>query len=69
MLCLKMAGWVANSVDPDEMPLFHLGHAVCSGLSVWIHKVNIVPYCAFGITWKDIFLHVLADLGFSVHLS
>ena len=28
MLCLKIAGGVANSVDPDEMPhvvAFHLG--------------------------------------------
>ena len=28
MLCLKIAGWVANSVDPDEMPhsaVSHLG--------------------------------------------
>ena len=26
MLCLKIAGWVANSVDPDEMPRFVASH-------------------------------------------
>ena len=31
MLCLKIAGWVANSVDPDEMPQF-------AGL-IWIYTV------------------------------
>ena len=45
----KIAGWVANSVDPDEMPhLWHLiwVYTVCTGLSDQIHtiKYNI---------WKD----------------
>ena len=26
MLCLKIAGWVANSVDPDETPRFAASH-------------------------------------------
>ena len=26
MLCLKIAGWVANSVDPDETPRFVASH-------------------------------------------
>ena len=45
MLCLKIAGWVANSVDPDETPhsaASHLGLYFCSGLSVQIHTVNTV---------------------------
>ena len=25
MVCLKIAGWVANNVDPDETPRSHLG--------------------------------------------
>ena len=29
MLCLKIAGWVANSVDPDETP-----HCVASHLGL-----------------------------------
>ena len=45
MLCLKIAGWVANSVDPDETP--HLRcliwvYTVCSGMSVPILMVNTV---------------------------
>ena len=40
MLCLKIAGWVANSVDPDEMPRGI--YTVCSVLSVQIHVVNMV---------------------------
>ena len=41
MLCLKIAGLVANSVDPDEMPRSaSTGSTVCSGLSVQIHMVN-----------------------------
>ena len=28
MLCLKIAGWVANSVDPDEMPHSAASHLV-----------------------------------------
>ena len=42
MLCLKIAEWVANSVDPDEMPhsvASHLVYIVCSGLSVQIHTL------------------------------
>ena len=33
MLCLKVAGWVANSEDPEEMP-----HSVAS---------NMVLHCLF----------------------
>ena len=44
MLCLKIAGWVANSVDPDEMPhsaASHLG-LHCLLKPVWIHMANRV---------------------------
>ena len=44
-MCLKIAGWVANSVDTDEMqPLWHLiwVYSVYSGLSVGIHAINTV---------------------------
>ena len=45
MLCLKTAGSVTNSVDPDETPRFvasHLGLTICSGLSLRIHTVSTV---------------------------
>ena len=29
MLCLQVAGWVANSVDPDETPRSVLLRSVC----------------------------------------
>ena len=40
MLCLKVAGWVANSVDPDETPQTRrliLVYTVRSGMSDQIH--------------------------------
>ena len=41
MLCLKIARWLANSVDPDEMPCSVASiwvYTVCSGPSVQIYK-------------------------------
>ena len=43
MLCLKLAEWVANSLDPDEMPQMQRliwVYTVCSGLSDQIHVVK-----------------------------
>ena len=43
MLCLKIAGRVANSIDPDEMPdVAHLiwVYTVCSCMSDQIHTVK-----------------------------
>ena len=37
LLCLKIALWVANCVDPDETP-----HFVCSSLSVWILTLRVL---------------------------
>ena len=45
MLYLKIAGRVANSVDPDETPrpvASHLVYTVCSGLFVRMHTVNTI---------------------------
>ena len=45
MLCLKVAAWVANKVDPDD--------TFCSGLSVRINMVNTattVSYAAIVLT-------------------
>ena len=44
MLCLKIVGCVANSVDPDECILRHLlrVYIVCSSLSVRKYTVNMV---------------------------
>ena len=45
MLCLKIAEWVANSVDPNESHVLRRliwVYTVCSGLSVRIHMVNKV---------------------------
>ena len=50
MLCLKIAGRVANSVDPDEMP-----HSAASHLG--LHCL-LRPFCpnAYGKCGTDIFL-------------
>ena len=45
MLCLKIAGCVANSVDPDEMPhsaASQLGLLCLLSLSVQIQEINMV---------------------------
>ena len=52
MLYLKIAGCVANSVDPDEKPRLRRliwVYTVCSGLSDQIH---IIKYNMFGQTGK-----------------
>ena len=44
LLCLKVAGCMANSVDPGETPhsaVSHLGLPVCSGMSALINMVNM----------------------------
>ena len=66
VVCLQIAGCVANSVDPDEMPHSVASHLGCSGLSLQIHMVNtlnsfqlqlfffvlIIPFFALNIIWK-----------------
>ena len=41
MLCLKIAGWVANSVDPDEMPHSAASHL---GLNCLLRPVCLNTY-------------------------
>ena len=45
----KIAGWVANSVDPDQTRYARLilVFIVCSGLSAWLRRVN------FTIIWSN----------------
>ena len=38
MLCLKIAGWVANNVEPDEMP-----HSVASHLGLHCLLRSVCP--------------------------
>ena len=39
----KIAGWVANTIDPHQTPRSaDLGYTVCLGLSVWIRRVGTV---------------------------
>ena len=44
MLCLKIAGWVANSVDPNEMPHFVASHhgLHCLLRPAWPNTYSIV---------------------------
>ena len=43
ILCIINAGWVANSIDPDETPRSAASHQdLHSGLSVRMHTVNTV---------------------------
>ena len=46
LICLKTAGCVANSVDPDQMPHFAASdqglHCLLTGLSVQILRVHMV---------------------------
>ena len=46
MLCLKIAGWVANSVDPDEMPHYVASHL---GLHNLLRPVCPNTYGKYGI--------------------
>ena len=41
---LKSAGWVANSVDPDQMP-----HSVASDLGLQFAEACLSPY--LGLLW------------------
>ena len=58
MLCLKIAGWVANSVDPDETPRSAVSHL---GLYRLLRPVCPNTYGKYGkykpcLTWKIFFL-------------
>ena len=58
MLCLKIAGWVANSVDPDETPrsaAYHLG------LYCLLRPVCPNTYGKYGIILSATFKIVAAD--------
>ena len=45
MLCLKIAGWVANSADPDETPYSEMSHL---GLHCLLKPVSPNSYCKYG---------------------
>ena len=45
MLCLKIAGWVANSVDPDETPHSAASHL---GLNCLLRPVCLNTYGKYG---------------------
>ena len=47
MLCLKIAGWVANSVDPDETPRSVASHL---GLNCLLRHVCPNTYGKYGIS-------------------
>ena len=49
MLCLKIAGWVANSVDPDETPRSAASHL---GLYCLLRPVCLNTYGKYGIFWN-----------------
>ena len=61
MLCLKIAGWVANSVDPDETPrsaASHLGlycllRPVCPNTYGKYGTYDIVPH------WKRVYFIII----------
>ena len=46
MLCLNIAGWVPNSVDPDEMPHFVASHL---GLQCLLRLVCLNTYSKYGM--------------------
>ena len=57
MLCLKIAGWVANSLDPDETP-----HSAASHLGLYCLLRPVCPniygkYGRFWISIKMIFVY------------
>ena len=54
MLCLKIAGWVANSVDPDETPSSTASHL---GLNCLLRPVCPNTYGKYGK--KDIIVNPL----------
>ena len=41
VMCLKIAGWVANNVDHNQMLKSSAVSSVCWGLSIWIHRVKM----------------------------
>ena len=62
MLCLKIAGWVANSVDPDETPRSAASHL---GLHCLLRPVFLNTYIKYGINSYHIRPNILlpADLS------
>ena len=46
ILCLKVAGWVANSADPDEMP-----HYVASHLGLHCLLRHVFPFTYGGLSF------------------
>ena len=60
MLCLKIAGWVANSVDPDETPRSAASHL---GLYCLLRSVCPNTYGKYGS--RDI-LHVSGLRGYKM---
>ena len=46
MLCLEIAGWVANSVDPDEMP-----H---SAAFIWVFVCLCCDFMAQSTQWGHV---------------
>ena len=51
MLCLKIAGWVANNVDPDETPHSAASHL---GLYCLLRPVCLNTYGKYGNTLSEI---------------
>ena len=54
-MCLKTAGWVANSVNPDQMLHLIWVYTVCSDLSVPIISFITVFYSKTGYVKKEIY--------------
>ena len=50
MLCLKIAGWVANSVDPDETPRSAASHL---GLYCLLKPVCPNTYGKYGMHFHE----------------
>ena len=67
MLCLKIAGWVANSVDPDETP-----HSVASHLGLYCLLMPVCPntYGKYGNRRNDFMFNLnesyVAEVGFEL---
>ena len=73
MVCLKIAGWVANSVDPDEMPHFAVSHLglycllrpVCPNIygKYGIHKYTLV----WGFVKEEYLLIIVGSFSSILH--
>ena len=60
MLCLKIAGWVANSVDPDETPQNAASHL---GLNCLLRPVCPNTYGKYGNVERNIKHQILIIMG------